>query len=165
MVDVFGDDFLFILSHDFLLKHKSPVHRVHAELRSDLLLRELANGQTLRLNLRGVDTVLAIVILDDVVVRIANRSVMLDREVFHGFDELTLNISSIGRIGHAQTICKREVECGRHSHIIHLGVELRADFSDRCNGIQHNVVVVLIMNVHGSCGHFHQFLLFFRVDQ
>ena len=98
-----------VLTNDSILQDRAPIDILHAKLTADLLLRQITNRVALNLNLHRVDSIFAIVELDDIVVCITNGSVMLDREILHGLNELTLNITCIGCLysGINQTLTTR----------------------------------------------------------
>ena len=90
------DNQLIILTNGTALQNRAPILILHSIHGTNVLLREGFQRQTLCLNLGGVDSIFAIVELDNVVVGITHRAIVLNRQVLHRLNKLTLNVTCIG---------------------------------------------------------------------
>ena len=103
---------LFTRTTDTCLQYIPPIYSTHSISQLDLLLTQLAvNRKCLIFYLGRRNPILSILELKDIHVGIPHCAIMMNHKVLQSLDELTLDISCIGSIGHAKTIRKREVEC------------------------------------------------------
>ncbi len=92
-------------------------------------------------DVHGVESVISVDELDDVALRVADRAVVEDHDVFHGFDQSPLHVARVCSVDHVQAAGQAEVQRARDGQVVDLGVGLHADLSDLHDGVEHHVVL------------------------